>query len=484
VYSNVKQAKAKSTGEGEYDLRFGIISDVHVGAGIYPPTHQRLEQVLDWYNTEDVNILAIVGDITDSGTQVEWDTFKNSWENHKDKLQLIAVMGNHEIFGELFYGETKDVCADRFETATGQKTNAHYVIDGYHFIVLSAGSGAFIEQGDVGGAIATGRNEIPGSLVGGGNFSLSVKEWARERINIAKADVPGKPIFVFLHWPLRNTIPRSDTNYTSSFGNDPLMGFFKDDPEVVIFSGHIHTPNNDPRSIWQGGFTAVNTVTLNYLAMDNGFLGKSTDGIKNSPYPKIAGLPPGAGTGQGLIVSVKGSKVIIENFDFDVIEGLRPLGDVVKIPQTWEFDVSRPMDFPYTNAIRETQKTAPVFGGTKSRDAIPNRVIIKKVEDTTVEVEFPQAKIPGPNYGNEIVYSYRFEFINRQTGVIDRTAKQWSDFMLTPRLQKPTYTQLIGGLKPGTEYELRIYAYGSFQECSSQYLFCTFTTSDTISDVE
>jgi hypothetical protein len=184
----------------------------------------------------------------------------------------------------------------------------------------------------------------------------------------------------------------------------------------------------------------------------------------------------GEKAGQGLIVSVKGSKVSIENFDFDFYEGPRSLGDVVKIPQTWEFDVSRPMDFPYTNAIRNTQKTAPMFDETKPADADLIGITIRKIESTTVEVKFPQAKIPLPNYGNEVVHSYRFDFINQQTGVIDRTAKQWSDFMLTPRLQKPTYTQLIGGLKPEMGYELRIYAYGSFQGCSSQYLTCTFTT--------
>jgi hypothetical protein len=93
-------------------------------------------------------------------------------------------------------------------------------------------------------------------------------------------------------------------------------------------------------------------------------------------------------------------------------------------------------------------------------------------------IEFPQAKIPGENLGHEVVYSYRFDFINQQTKAVDRSARQWSDFMITPRLQMPTYTQLIGGLKPGTDYELRIYAYSSFQECSSQYLTQIFKTKN------
>jgi hypothetical protein len=301
-----------------------------------------------------------------------------------------------------------------------------------------------------------------------------VREWARIQIDIAKVDAPGKPIFVFLHWPIRNTFLRTESASTSSFGDDPLIGFFKDDPEVVIFGGHLHMPNNDPRAIWQGGFTSVNTATLYYFNLGRGYLVYITDGVTNSGYPKIAGRLGGAGQGQ--IVSVKGSKVTIENYDFDFSEGPRPISDIVKIPQTWEFDVSRPADFPYTSVKRDVQKTTPVFDETKPLNAALSGITIKKIEDTTVEVEFPQAKIPNPNYGNEEVYSYRFDFINQQTGAIDRSAMQWSDFMVTPRLQRPTYTQLIGGLEPNTEYELRIYAYGSFQECSSQYLTRIFTT--------
>jgi predicted phosphodiesterase len=476
VYSNVKYAKAKSTGTGEYDLRFGVIADTHVGwsgwmTNTYP-LYQRLEKVLDWYNTEDVNALAIVGDIVNNGTQSQWNVFKNSWEKHKGTLQLIAVLGNHEVSDG--QGDN-NAAVNRFEAATGQKVNAHYVINGYHFIVLSEGAGSFIDQGPAGGAIATGRMGTPGwhSAIAGDEIPQILKGWIRARLDIAKADAPGKPIFMFLHRPISNTFHRSEVSSTSGFGRNPLTGFFKDDSEVVFFSGHAHISNNEPRSIWQEGFTSVHAPTTRYIAMDPGYLGYGVDGVTNSQYPKIAGQA----MGQGIIVSSKDSKVTIENYDFDFSEGRTPLGNVVKLPQIWEFDVTRPVDFPYTKAKRDIQKTAPVFDETKSANADIGGIKIKKITDTTVEVEFPQAKIPWPNYGNEEAYSYRFDFINLQTGLIDRSANQWSDFMLTPRLQKPTYTQLIGGLKHGTNYELRIYAYGSFQERSSQYLTCTFRTS-------
>ena len=477
--SGISQATARYIETGEYDLRFGVISDTHIGAGSSYPLHRRFEKTLDWYNTMNVKALAIVGDITNHGMQDHWDIFKNSCKNHKGGLQLIAVMGNHEFDCEISFGEDKNNAVRRFEESTGQKANAHYVIDGYHFIVLSAGSGAFIDQGAAGGAIACGRTEIleANNVYNSGNDMIpkSVKDWARTRINAAKADAPGMPIFVFLHWPILNTIYGSnEVDSSASFGNDPFTGFFKDDPEVVFFSGHLHFPNNDPRSIWQGGFTSVNVPSIYNCYIDNGFLGNDAGGINNSVFPKIAGQA----AGQGMIISVKGSKVTIENYDFDFSEGPRALSNIVRIPQIWEFDVSRPADFPYTNARRETQKTVPVFDETKPVNAGLGGIIIRNITSAAVEVEFPQAKIPAPNYGNEVVFSYRFDFINRQTGVIARGANQLSDFMLTPRLQKPTYTQLIGGLAANTNYELRIYAYGSFQERSNQYLTVHFTTKN------
>lgn len=219
------------------------------------PLHERFEKVLAWYNTQNVNLLAITGDLVDRNQQTNWDIFSNSWKKYKGELQLIAVMGNHDVWGEI------NTAADRFYAATGQQPNTHYVIGGYHFIMLSAGTGNFTEMGGgIGGLIASGRSDISGSTASSGDvIPVSVKDWVRERIDYAKNDTHGKPIFVFMHIPIYNTTFRSDlvTRSTTSFGEDPYTGFFKDDPEVIVFSGHIHVPNSVPASIWQGGFTAV-----------------------------------------------------------------------------------------------------------------------------------------------------------------------------------------------------------------------------------
>jgi len=444
-------------------VRFGVISDTHLGAsggsGKYYPNSERLIKALDWYGTQDVNAVAIVGDITDKGGAAQWDSFKNVIDgrlNYRvrpvpNKPKLVPALGNH------------DKSPLEFEIGTGEKTNTDYVINGYHLITVAAGRAA-AQNGALMMWNTSGGN--------GSEHDANTLNWLRARINAAKSEDPKKPIFVFMHHPIRNTFYVSHEWYTDSYGTADLNYFFKNDPQVVVFSGHIHSPNNDPRSIWQGGFTSVNTVTLYYCEMEKGYLGSDPKGTEGNTYPKIKD----AVMGQGLIVDVEGSVVTIKNYDFDVSAG--KTDKVYQIPQTWTFDVSKPANFPYTNAVRERQKRSPVFDtGAAANAALPGKIVIDSIGETDVTVTFPQAAIPADNPGNEVVHSYRFEIRNVATDSVERTAKQWSDFMMTEYLRKPTYTQIIGGLTSGTEYELRIYACGSFQKESTQYLTATFKTN-------
>jgi metallophosphoesterase superfamily enzyme len=79
-------SEARGIETQEYAIRFGVISDTHVGATDYRafgyPTHKRLEKVLDWYNTQDVKILVIAGDIVENSSQENWYIFSSSWDEH------------------------------------------------------------------------------------------------------------------------------------------------------------------------------------------------------------------------------------------------------------------------------------------------------------------------------------------------------------------------------------------------------------------
>lgn len=397
---------------GNAEVSFGVVSDTHVTAG--KATEQaRLKKAFEFYSDAGVDSVVVAGDLTDGGSQSEYDT----WQSVKDEsltVPLIASMGNHE-------GNS----ADRFIAATGNKPNEHKVVNGYHFITVSPGSGTLNEE--------TGK----GTNHGGGNYTYTLK-WLKERLDEAVAQDPEKPVFVFFHHPIKDTFYVSNEWYGSG-----LTEIFKEYPQAVTFSGHIHSPNNMPTSIWQdGGYTAVNTVTLSYMEMETGMI--------------YGSIPPNASQiAQGLVVEANGSTVTIKNYDF--------LADQW-IPQTWTFDVTETL--PYTDT-REASAKAPYF----TEDA---QVTVSEITDESAKVEFPQAKAAENNVG-DIVHSYRYDFVNKLTGEVDKTFKTWSEYYFQP--MPDMISQVAPDLKPKTSYEVRIYAINAYQQESEGYLSAQFTTT-------
>lgn len=396
------------------NVSFGVVSDTHV-----TPTKEtektRLKKAFEFYSDTGVDTLVVAGDITDAGSQGEYD----AWKSIKDsslRIPLIASMGNHE-------GNS----ADRFIAATGNNPNDNKVVNGYHFITVSPGNGTLDPT--------TGK----GSSHGGGNYTYTL-DWLREQLDAAVAEDPNKPIFVFFHHPIRNTFYVSNEWYGRG-----LDEIFKDYPQAVTFSGHIHSPNNMPTSIWQdGGYTAVNTVTLSYMEMETGMI--------------YGSIPPNASQiAQGLVVEASGSKVTIKNYDFLAGQW---------IPQTWTFDIADRQNFPYTNARKESAQPPYFEEGAQ--------VTVSEVTDDSAKITFPQAKT-AENQVGDIVHSYRYDFVNTVTGKVDQTFKTWSEYYYNPMPE--TITQVAPDLKSGSTYEVRIYGINAYQQISEKYISSQFKTT-------
>lgn len=393
------------------EVSFGVISDTHVTAA--KETEQaRLKKAFQFYSNSGVDSLVVDGDLTDSGAESEYDTWGQIKEDNLT-IPLIAAMGNHE-------GNS----GDRFIETTGSKPNDHKIINGYHFITISPGTGTVDET--------TGK-----ATSHGGTTYAYATSWLKEQMDEAYADDPEKPIFVFFHAPIKDTFYVSNEWYGSG-----LDEFFKDYPTAVTFSGHIHSPNNMPTSIWQdGGYTAVNTVTLSYMEMETGMI--------------YGSVPPNASQiAQGLVVEAEGSRVTIKNYDFLAEQW---------IPQTWTFDVKDVL--PYTNERKEHAQ-APYF----AEDA---QISVNNVTEESAEITFTQAKVAENNVG-DIVHSYRYDLIDKKTGETVKTFKTWSDYYLQP--MPDTMTQEAEDLLPGTEYEVQIHAINAYQQVSENYLLANFKT--------
>ncbi|MBR3753661.1 MAG: hypothetical protein IKK49_00980 [Clostridia bacterium] len=222
-------------------LRFFAASDSHVGA-MGDTQSLRMQKALkmayamadsdEEYNKLDAALFA--GDLTDNGRQDQFLGFTVAAKSVlREETELLAVIAKSHDSSTL----DKGVHA-YFNGVTGEDTDIHKVINGYHFIGLSV------------------------SKTEGEHYSEYQREWLDEQLAAATAEDPTKPVFVFQHEHISNTVYGSSD--FEGWGMDYFRAVLNKYPQVVNFSGHSHYPLNDPRSIWQGEFTAVGTGALYY----------------------------------------------------------------------------------------------------------------------------------------------------------------------------------------------------------------------------
>ncbi len=125
-----------------------------------------------------------------------------------------------------------------YSTLTGNDADFHVVIGGYHFIGVSASSMDAIHYD-------------AGQLI-----------WLKKQLDAAVREDPAKPVFVIHHEPVRDTVYGS--SFYDGWGITRFSAILRQYPQVVDLAGHSHYPLNDPRSIWQGAFTAVGTGAIYY----------------------------------------------------------------------------------------------------------------------------------------------------------------------------------------------------------------------------
>lgn len=398
--------------EEKKSLRFAVLSDTHVGPS-QTNENKRLKEVFSTVYELDpeMDAVAIVGDITDNGFKSEYDIFKNIVsENKKEETELVVSMGNHE-------GNT----AEMFKEATGNNPRDNRVINGYHFITLSP--------------------RLSENVYGEDRYNLD-EQWLKEQLDAATLEDPTKPVFLFLHHGIKDTAYGTDEWCTPD-----LQTLLKSYPQVVQFAGHSHYPLNDPRSIHQKDFTAINTATTSYFELEKGMM--------------YGTVPPNAGNAaQMMVLDVDGTKVSIKKLD--LISG-------EYIGEDWVFDTALGKEgFKYTDNRSENSQT-PYF----SDDAV---VKIDEVNENGCKITIDQALIKdvkGDNH-DEIVHSYKYDFINKKTGKVDKSYKIWSEYYFLPMSNK--LTQDFSGLKPGTEYEVVVTGLSSYKKATSNPIRASFKT--------
>lgn len=413
-------------------LRFVVASDVHIADSGSDKEEARLAKLFDvsysYAESQSYNRLDGVffaGDISDDGSSLSMEKFfdiVNS--NVRSETVCRAVLGNHE-----FYTDSSNTVS-RFLAASGySEADTDFVLGGYHFIMMCPESG-------------------------GRGYTSAQKSWLKKRLaDDVKEDKTGtKPIFVFQHHAVSNTVYGSER-----WGISDISDLLSKYPQVVDFSGHSHFPINDPRSVWQGTFTAFNDGTLSYYEM--GIAGVTDSlifpcdkqgGYETDSYHRDAAQYYIVEVDRNSAIRVKGYDLLSDTFICEY-----------NIPS-----VGNTGSFVYTDS-RRTDSTPPAFDSSAA-------ITLKGARTDAAIFEIPQAS------GDDIVQHYRFDVYDLNDNLIS-TEYALSDTFYFPTPE--TLCCVVKGLEAGTDYYAESRAVNCWAKESDPLTlrFRTAATADSVS---
>lgn len=327
----------------------------------------------------------------------------------KDAEKVLAI-GNHEYFVRINEGtiSNEDVAANFVKQLELPNLYYHKNVKGYDFITL-----------------ATEGIKLDGTMAGLTYAIMSEKQlqWLEDKLqSIQEADDydPKKPIFVFFHYALDNTVYGSE-KWGAGFGkNSRLEQILSQYPQVILFSVHSHYLVEHPRFVYQDKFTMVNTGSIYY--------GYTDRGIKE--------------TSQGLLLNVYEDRVEIEAINFD--------GRNTKVVNSFT------VNLPYDIEQAVIDKEVPYFEN--------DNYTINNATRNTVTVTFNQAKD-----NNSLIDRYVYK-LNGEV-----VLNEYFDSFLNP-IDKTTHQITLTNLQPATEYTLEVIAVDAWMN-ESDPLVIQITTS-------
>lgn len=247
IFAPFNSVKAPAEKQTDFTpvIRFTVASDSHVNC-VGDDGSQRIQKAISLgydiarQNEKYKNLDAVLfaGDITDDGTKFEFVSFMSAVNSviDYDETELLTVAADsHDGYCR------ENNTFDYYEKLINGEKDFHTVINGFHFIGISA------------------------SKVKGERYTEGQRTWLKAQLDSAAKDDPAKPIFVMHHEHVFDTVYGS--REIDGWGTDFFKDIFEEYPQIVHFSGHSHYPLNDPRSIWQGEFTAVGTGALKYAEL-------------------------------------------------------------------------------------------------------------------------------------------------------------------------------------------------------------------------
>lgn len=283
---SIPEGLAQETPDGDPIIEFQVVSDAHLSEALYADNFEKMLTDIAQNSPNSIGIFA-VGDMVDDGTvSSQWEKLWSIYDSVEGAPNLYIGMGEREINTFESYDEALESFLEniRFPEGYGTPETPYYDlwIGGLHFIFL--GSSEISDDGH--------------ATIGNDQYA-----WLAEKL---EENADGRPIFLFMHQSLRDTVAGStaDEGWWGIDDGAVLRSLLQDYPQIIMFNGHSHWSLDSENTMYggDGKATIFNTAGVGYLK----------DAYKNVTGDYLDGS-------QGYYVKVYEDAIVVQGRDF--IEG-------------------------------------------------------------------------------------------------------------------------------------------------------------------
>lgn len=442
--------------ESKIALSLAAISDVHIEgssdayANKFTSALNQLKVKAAESDANGIDGVMVVGDLIQRAEITMAQNFKALYEDvfKPTEVPMIYTIGNHDMnpkydwtpstvaqsvaiantFGDEYFKTDID------NTMRNNYEARHCVIGGYHILAVTP----------------NGDQPI--------TYSPNVITWLDQQLDAITKTDPNRYVIVLTHPMIYNTIYGSLLGedggvWTSTLPNywatRVLTGVLEKYPQVVSFHGHLHFPINDPRSLWQGKWTALGCGSTRYMAIEPA----GWEGISSTPTV----MNDANNFSQGYLVQfdVNGNMRIVKMDFFN--NGTIGEPYVMQYPDAAGANLAK-----YNNVTRKAANQAPTMSSIEAKDVKDNEA---------ASVTFAAGK------DDEFVHHYVITL--SKGGNVVATKKILADFYLHPNTSemKSSWTYGFGTLSESGQYTVSVVAVDSW-DAESAPVTATFNCGD------
>lgn len=237
---------------GERKLRFGVISDIHVGTGgddRDSKSATRFRRALEYFRDREVDAVMIAGDLTEMGFGEEMQLVADTWFSvfpndcgaDGRKVERLFTTGNHDFVGYSYRNRDDKVLQEKYKARSMSADPAGFWERYWH----EPYSNHFVKT-------VKGYTFVFSHCFRWGGLDSYLRKLKLDR---------DRPFFYCMHYHPRDTVYALPVTTAEASVTKTLSRY----PNAIVFSGHSHRPLNDPSSVWQGAFTSIATGAVSQI---------------------------------------------------------------------------------------------------------------------------------------------------------------------------------------------------------------------------